>query len=964
MVKFILVITVIFLWKITVASASDAYVICNSEIYRSGSTLTSGWVLDNRGGSQNQSAQIVADTSRTLGCMLYRDFQAVDQGVLCCETSFRIVSGFDGLRLEFIDATGESVVGLTTVNGRFSIFQADGKAVPIYTPLVDERHFDVRLSVDMTGHTLRVVINETECAPQTFFGSEISRFAFTTSKADMLAFQPGHTKLYVDYVLNEAFDFYTSDSPSIPYGWVSSDKTKAYVRDGEAYVGDNGILRIDFSSEGDQIIECLAYFPDDTSGTLAIFSETGVSFAFKVSGGVFKIDDTYAYTYLPDQWYRLRFETNEKSQIVRFKLNGREIGVYPIKSYHELKRLSFVFSGIPMRLDDLCVYASTEKTDYVTAPQVPKGTENYLVGVNVCSLWNNDTHYGWNLITPFEEPYLGYYDEGNPEAADWEIKYMVEHGIDFQMVCWYAETHSAPLKKPYLSEYLHDGFQNAKYSEYMKYALLVECKNAEMPTSQEEWQQYYVPYFIENYFKDERYLVIDNKPVLAFFSIGSLMNSLTFGSKTSDTPGDWRELKTALDYLEGEVKKIGYDGVMLWSTDASNATLKIAGIDASFAYGFGVDGYSLSYNQQVNLERAKSEWVYTIPTISIGFNSIPWYGKRYPMMSVSDFALGQKWIKESYLPEYAKETWQKNLVMISNWNEYGEGTYIFPSKNNGGFGYLDALRNAYTAQAASSSTHVFPTLSQKQRITRKYPQNLRRIASLDLEDTSKGTGQLIVDEEATSLVFNGEMRGNEWCFPWDRSKLVSALHVHDTWDGKTLSVYGSKPGKYAVFTLDSEAYETDTGIHTLSEPIYTLDGYPMIPLARLCEALDISWEQADNGLRVQTDFYNSQPVHVKIAECKVKDSALYVKIHTNIPLGIGRCLTVCVYDDNRLREVRVVYPQQRTDVEVLFSKGLGANRVKVLAFSNLSRLIPLGASAEYHMQTECDIDVGKLIQSL
>ena len=34
--------------------------------------------------------------------------------------------------------------------------------------------------------------------------------------------------------------------------------------------------------------------------------------------------------------------------------------------------------------------------------------------------------------------------------------------------------------------------------------------------------------------------------------------------------------------------------------------------------------------------------------------------------------------------------------MISTWNEYGEGTYIMPSKGNGGFGYLDALREVYT----------------------------------------------------------------------------------------------------------------------------------------------------------------------------------------------------------------------------------------------------------------------------
>lgn len=80
-------------------------------------------------------------------------------------------------------------------------------------------------------------------------------------------------------------------------------------------------------------------------------------------------------------------------------------------------------------------------------------------------------------------------------------------------------------------------------------------------------------------------------------------------------------------------------------------------------------------------------------------------------------------VLEQYLPQYGKgEAWKENFVMLSTWNEYGEGTYIMPAKNNGGFGYLDALRECYTDEKADASLNIVPTEEQKKRITRLYPQ--------------------------------------------------------------------------------------------------------------------------------------------------------------------------------------------------------------------------------------------------
>ena len=138
---------------------------------------------------------------------------------------------------------------------------------------------------------------------------------------------------------------------------------------------------------------------------------------------------------------------------------------------------------------------------------------------------------------------LGYYDEGLPETADWEIKYIVEHGIDFQAFCIYMGGSNAPQRPA--ADHLYDGFMNAKYSDLTKFCVIWECANAGSPTSMDEWQKNYVPYFIENYFKDPRHIVIENRPVMCVFGADMLSSRL----------GGDANVKKAFDYLEEEIKK-------------------------------------------------------------------------------------------------------------------------------------------------------------------------------------------------------------------------------------------------------------------------------------------------------------------------------------------------------------------------------------------------------------------------
>ncbi len=90
-----------------------------------------------------------------------------------------------------------------------------------------------------------------------------------------------------------------------------------------------------------------------------------------------------------------------------------------------------------------------EPSKYVLEPRPAK--TKYLVGAHYFPGWKEGTHFvpwpgetqawGWYKIEPYlnRTPLLGYYDEGSPEVADWEIKWALEHGISYFVYCWYRQ---------------------------------------------------------------------------------------------------------------------------------------------------------------------------------------------------------------------------------------------------------------------------------------------------------------------------------------------------------------------------------------------------------------------------------------------------------------------------------------------------------------------------------------------
>lgn len=713
----------------------DAYnLVINSAWNAVKEGLASGWTLDNRGGVPRNSLTggygTLADISTEAGTALIRHLNRTETGVLSLFARVE-TDGADGAYLEFRNEADASVWQLMTTDGAWQYRQADGSYARL-TDLSGET-FDIRAEIDLdnvrttisiNGETLGtwpLAVEKTDC--------NVYNFRFATTETGTPTLIPTAVQIDANYALCETFTYPTGDQ--LPEWTLDTAKAEA----GVLTVSADGSAAVSFDPvPGKAVTEYWMLYRQD-GATQCTIESAGNPIARLTSDATgFALNGTPVYACSYDLlWYRFRLEFDFDSQTILVKINGREAATVPFAAYTtSVDRLTLRNQGeTEVQFDNFKVFRTFERDDYVPEPVVPDKQTDYLVGMNVCSLWRNGGHFGWSCISPYEDPQpvLGYYDEGNPETADWEIKYIVEHGVDFQAFCIYMDGSGTSLRPSTgHMEHLYNGFMNAKYSDLTKFCVIWECENAGSPTSMEEWKNSYVPYMIENFLKDPRHVTIDNQLLLCVFGTDKLASRL----------GGADQVKEAFAYLEDEVKKLGFDGMIyLACSTRSSRELADMGFDGCYAYNWGTDGYQLSYTQQsiLNSARQQKRGVYTVPTISVGFNSLPWHGVRYPMMSMDDYAAAQEWVKTEYLPTYATESWQKKLVMLSTWNEYGEGTYLMPTTDEKGFGYLDVLREAYTTASADASLNVVPTESQRARINRLYPQYLHLLRQNGEENT-------------------------------------------------------------------------------------------------------------------------------------------------------------------------------------------------------------------------------------
>ena len=357
---------------------------------------------------------------------------------------------------------------------------------------------------------------------------------------------------------------------------------------------------------------------------------------------------------------------------------------------------------------------------YIPQPQPAKSDR--IVAAHYYAAWKKGAagvHEGFNDLCeefPDRTPLMGYYDEENPEVCDWEIKWAVEHGINCFIYCWYRKPEN--VGKPVTvndlrcGHGLHEAFFNAKFQNYMKFAIMFEVSPRWGATDEKDMIENLMPFWMEAYFQRENYLIIDNKPVV-FVYYEERIEKDCFPTVESQ--------RRTYDACREYAKKFGFDGMVFAvceprAYEDRHKELMDRGYDFRFGYN---SGYNSPYDfyededdiidQQCNLF---SRWLEAdntalIPTASCFQDPTPRFSQKWVdlgckfrewsniwYLSPEKFKVLLRRMKEisDALPENA---WARRIIMIDNWNEWDEGHFVAPS-HKFGYKYLQAIREALT----------------------------------------------------------------------------------------------------------------------------------------------------------------------------------------------------------------------------------------------------------------------------
>ena len=427
--------------------------------------------------------------------------------------------------------------------------------------------------------------------------------------------------------------------------------------------------------------------------------------------------------YRGNLWYMVRIIADPKSGMADIYVNGKLVAEKATFA-NGLETFRYVHFDTPavLWLDDILVYPWEDyPADYVPQPQPVAVKNDYLLGAQSCNLWREGNSYaGWDYVYPHRakrEPYLGWYDEGHPEETDWEIKWQVEHGIGFEMHCWYRPNNAInhPIKDGVLDQGIIKGLFNARYSNLAKFAIMCTDEGA-CETNPKDWRENIIPYWIEYFFKDPRYLKIGGKPVLSIYHLGNWQRM--FGGAEGS--------RQAIQVLREEMTKAGFPGIIVLmehrGADANvMRAMKDMGVDYCYAYTWGTpDAAAQRRKNLAQRDAAAATGLNMLPSISMGWDREAWGVHDGSWTPLKDYTALAQWARDDFMPSLPADSLGRRIVMLPNWNEFGEGHFLMPS-TLAGFGYLDALRDVFTVAGPHEDPR--PTEAQKRRFGVLYPKD-------------------------------------------------------------------------------------------------------------------------------------------------------------------------------------------------------------------------------------------------
>lgn len=336
------------------------------------------------------------------------------------------------------------------------------------------------------------------------------------------------------------------------------------------------------------------------------------------------------------------------------------------------------------------------KESYIPEPKPPvDNNKKLLIGAHYFPGWEPDHPQFWEqeLKHPERTPALGFYDQGNPEVADWETKWAVEHGIDFFIYCWYRAKEGGPVVQNLGSAL--DARLNSRFKNDMKFAIMWENQNKGKAgvANEADLMNNLLPFWINTYFKRSDYLIIDNKPVLFIYRPEFLVD---------DNLGSVEKVHEAFDKMRQACKAVGFDGLWILGEYRDHdikhfELMKELGLDYVFEYCWYI-GNSPNPQQAIDSqmeqirETQKLSALPQVVTVSQGWSGWQDEGSIWAIPPIEYETLLRR--VKSFVDSLPKNTLSSRMLLLDNWNEWSEGHYLAPCTEYG-FGYLDAIRRVF-----------------------------------------------------------------------------------------------------------------------------------------------------------------------------------------------------------------------------------------------------------------------------
>ncbi|MBM4089367.1 MAG: hypothetical protein FJ276_08045 [Planctomycetes bacterium] len=307
--------------------------------------------------------------------------------------------------------------------------------------------------------------------------------------------------------------------------------------------------------------------------------------------------------------------------------------------------------------------------------------------------WHDMSRWQPILDFPMRRPVLGWYDEANPQCADWQIKWAVEHGITCFLVDWYwSEGHRQ------LEHWLHDAYMKSKHKSHLKWAVMWANHNRPNTHSADDWKNV-TKYWIDNYFTMPEYYRIDGRPAVFIWAPGNIRHDV----------GGSDEAARLYALSQAMAKEAGFAGIYFVAMSAHESeaecrTLRSEGYEAFTSYhGFqlaeqkaGSDRFPFDLVVDTATELwqkadQRSNGLLYMPIVDTGWASEPWHrSKARVITGRTPENFGQLCRNAR---DYARAQ-GKRIVVVGPVNEWGEGSYIEPYAEHG-FADLDQLRAAF-----------------------------------------------------------------------------------------------------------------------------------------------------------------------------------------------------------------------------------------------------------------------------